>query len=208
MNKSILIKILILFILSTMLIMQTTYAADSILDAGEGFIDTGKSQAPPIKESQIKTVSDQIYNILLAIGTVIAVIIGAILGIQFMVGSMDDMKTHLVRTWIYVADIDVNYSGVVKARNDIFAREGLTADTHFIASTGIGGRTDCRTACVAIDFLTYPHIQESDKKYLKALTHLNPTHEYGVAFERGTRLQLPSSLLYYISGTASIDNKG
>ena len=29
---------------------------------------------------------------------------------------------------------------------------GLTADTHFIASTGIGGRTDCRTACVAIDF--------------------------------------------------------
>ena len=119
-----------------------------------------------------------------------------------------NMKTHLVRTWIYVADIDVNYAGVVKARNDVFAREGLTADTHFIASTGIGGRTDCRTACVAIDFLTYPHIQESDKKYLKALTHLNPTHEYGVAFERGTRLQLPSSLLYYISGTASIDNKG
>ena len=34
--------------------------------------------------------TDQIYNILLAIGTVIAVIIGAILGIQFMVGSMDD----------------------------------------------------------------------------------------------------------------------
>ena len=88
MNKSILIKILVLFILSTMLIMQTTYAADSVLDAGEGFIDTGKSQTSPIKESQIKTVSDQIYNI--AIGTVIAVIIGAILGIQFMVGSMDD----------------------------------------------------------------------------------------------------------------------
>ena len=90
MNKSILIKILVLFILSTMLIMQTTYAADSVLDAGEGFIDTGKSQTSPIKASQIKTVSDQIYNILLAIGTVIAVIIGAILGIQFMVGSMDD----------------------------------------------------------------------------------------------------------------------
>ena len=119
-----------------------------------------------------------------------------------------DMKTNLVRTWIYVADIDVNYAGVVKARNDIFAREGLTKDTHFIASTGIGGRTDCRSACVAIDFLTYPHIQESDKKYLQALDHLNPTHEYGVAFERGTRLQLPSNLIYYISGTASIDNRG
>ena len=119
-----------------------------------------------------------------------------------------DMQTHLVRTWIYVSDIDVNYSGVVRARNDIFAREGLTVDTHFIASTGIGGRTDCRTACVAIDFLAYPGIQESDKKYLQALDHLNPRHEYGVAFERGTRLQLPSSQIYYISGTASIDNRG
>ena len=49
-----------------------------------------------------------------------------------------NMAEHLVRTWIYVADIDVNYAGVVKARNDIFARYGLTADTHFIASTGIG----------------------------------------------------------------------
>ena len=61
---------------------------------------------------------------------------------------------------------------------------------------------------MAIDFLTYPGIQESDKKYLQALDHLNPTHEYGVAFERGTRLQLPSSQIYYISGTASIDNRG
>ena len=119
-----------------------------------------------------------------------------------------DMKTHLVRTWIYIADIDVNYAGVVKARNDIFTREGLTADTHFIASTGIGGRTPCPTASVAIDFLTYPHIHEADKKYLQALDHLNPTHEYGVAFERGTRLNLPTSSIYYISGTASIDNRG
>ena len=50
-----------------------------------------------------------------------------------------DIRTHLVRTWIYVADIDVNYQGVVKARNDIFRQYGLTADTHYIASTGIGG---------------------------------------------------------------------
>lgn len=81
-----------------------------------------------------------------------------------------DMKTHLVRTWIYISDIDVNYSGVVRARNDIFALYGLTADTHFIASTGIGGDSQSRHACVAIDFLTYPHIVEPQKKYLKAST--------------------------------------
>lgn len=118
------------------------------------------------------------------------------------------MKTHLVRTWIYVSAIDVNYAGVVKARNDVFALEGLTADTHFIASTGIGGATSCRPSCVAIDFITYPDIRETDKQYLQALDHLNPTHEYGVAFERGTRLSLPSSDILYISGTASIDRHG
>lgn len=118
------------------------------------------------------------------------------------------MERNLVRTWIYVAHIDVNYQGVVEARNDVFDEEGLTADTHYIASTGIGGATPVRHATVAIDFLTYPDIQESDKKYLQALEHLNPTHEYRVAFERGTRLTLPSQQQYFISGTASIDKHG
>ncbi len=118
------------------------------------------------------------------------------------------MATHLVRTWIYVADIDINYEGVVKARNDIFRRYGLTADTHFIASTGIGGATQMRNAKVAIDFLTFPDIHEADKHYLKALEYLNPTHEYGVSFERGTRLVHQGLQTYFISGTASIDKHG
>ena len=76
------------------------------------------------------------------------------------------LKEHCVRTWIYVADIDVNYQGMVKARNDIFRQYGLTADTHFIASTGIGGFSETRGASVAIDVLTYPDIQEDDQTYL------------------------------------------
>ncbi len=118
------------------------------------------------------------------------------------------MERNLVRTWIYVTDIDVNYEGVVEARNDVFDQQGLTADTHYIASTGIGGATPVRHAAVGIDFLTIPNIQEEDKKYLQALDHLNPTHEYGVAFERGARLSLPGKQVYYISGTASIDKHG
>ena len=115
------------------------------------------------------------------------------------------LKTHCVRTWIYVRDIDSNYAGVVKARNDVFALEGLSHDTHYIASTGIGGATECRNAVVAMDFLTYPDIAEKDKTYLKALSHLSPTHDYGVAFERGVKL---SDGQIYISGTASIDKHG
>ena len=119
-----------------------------------------------------------------------------------------DMKKHCVRTWIYVSDIDNNYGGVVKARNDVFQRSGLSIDTHFIASTGIGGNSHIRNAFVAMDFLTYPEIDEHDKLYLKALDHLSPTHEYGVSFERGTRLTLPDKKIYFISGTASIDKYG
>lgn len=118
------------------------------------------------------------------------------------------MERNCVRTWIYVSGIDVNYKGVVEARNDVFAQHGMTASTHYIASTGIGGATPVRHALVAIDFLTVPGIQETDKKYLQALDHLNPTHEYGVAFERGTRLTLPDRQKYFISGTASIDHHG
>ena len=116
-----------------------------------------------------------------------------------------ELKTHCVRTWIYVRDIDSNYAGVVKARNDVFDIEGLSHLSHYIASTGIGGATECQNAVVAMDFLTYPQIAEQDKTYLKALSHLSPTHDYGVAFERGVRL---SDGHIYISGTASIDKHG
>lgn len=118
------------------------------------------------------------------------------------------LKEHCVRTWLYVRDIDTNYDGVVKARNDIFRQHGLTIDTHFIASTGIGGRAMGKNVCVAIDFLTARDIRPEDKLYLKALDHLNPTHEYGVAFERGVRVALPTKYEYFISGTASINHRG
>lgn len=128
--------------------------------------------------------------------------------IQSLKGTDMSIRDNLVRTWIYVADIDVNYDGVVRARNDVFRRYGFTAATHYVASTGIGGYSETRHATVAIDFLSLPGVEPSQLKYLQALDHLNPTHEYGVAFERGTRLTLPNREIYYISGTASIDKQG
>ena len=119
------------------------------------------------------------------------------------------LERHCVRTWIYVRDIDTNYDGMVKARNDIFRQHGLTADTHFIASTGIGGRSAGKNVSVAIDFLTCPEVKDGDITYLHATDHLNPTHQYGVAFERGTRIDHQGAeSTIFISGTASINEKG
>ena len=44
--------------------------------------------------------------------------------------------------------------------------------------------------------------------YLYAPTHLNPTYEYGVSFERGTYVDYGDRRQVFISGTASINNKG
>lgn len=118
------------------------------------------------------------------------------------------LKDNCHRTWIYVRDVDRHYSGVVSGRNRIFAEEGLTADTHYIASTGIGGYPDNREAVVSIDFLSLDGEGVKDVKYLHAPEYLNPTHEYGVAFERGTSLTLPGGRFSFISGTASIDRYG
>ena len=120
-----------------------------------------------------------------------------------------ELKTHCIRTWIYVRDIDSNYAGMVRARNEVFAEEGLT--DHYIASTGIGGATEGRNALVAMDFLTCPGIREDEKTYLKALSHLSPTRDYGVAFERGVKVafgQPDGAGHIFISGTASIDHRG
>lgn len=119
-----------------------------------------------------------------------------------------NIEEHCHRTWIYVRDIDRHYSGVVTGRNKIFEQYGLTQKTHYIASTGIGGNSDSKEAIVAMDFLSIKGIKRSDVQYLHALEYLNPTHEYGVAFERGTKLKFPDFSLFFISGTASIDRNG
>lgn len=118
------------------------------------------------------------------------------------------VKDSTLRTWLFCRDIDSTYASVVRGRNDFFAGSGLTSATHFIASTGIGGYTASPETVVATDFLSRKKNSTEDIKYLKALSHLNPTAEYGVAFERGTAFSAAGHRVRLISGTASIDAKG
>lgn len=115
---------------------------------------------------------------------------------------------NCIRTWFFVQNVDVNYAGVVKGRNDIFVQKGLTRDTHFIASTGIGGRHPDHYNTVEMDAYAVSDLQPRQISYLYAPTHLNPTYEYGVSFERGTCVDYGDRRHVFISGTASIDNKG
>lgn len=119
------------------------------------------------------------------------------------------LADNCIRTWFFVQNVDVNYAGVVKARNEEFYTQDLTSKTHFISSTGINGRNADPNVLVQLD--TYAVLGLDPKEqihFLYAPTHLNPTYEYGVSFERGTRVDYGDRRQVFISGTASIDNKG
>ena len=118
------------------------------------------------------------------------------------------LADNCIRTWFFVQNIDNNYAGVVKARNEVFVTQNLTSETHFIASTGIGGRSANPKAFVQMDAYAVKGIRPEQVHYLYAPTHLNPTYEYGVSFERGTYVDYGDRRQVFISGTASINNKG
>ncbi len=118
------------------------------------------------------------------------------------------LSEDCIRTWIFVQNVDVNYAGIVKARREIFEDEGLTPNTHYIASTGIAGRNAYPDSSVIMDAYAVSGLRKDQIKHIYGSTHLNPTYEYGVTFERGTYVDYPDRRQVFISGTASIDNKG
>jgi enamine deaminase RidA (YjgF/YER057c/UK114 family) len=118
------------------------------------------------------------------------------------------LADNCIRTWFFVQNVDVNYAGVVKARNEVFVTQNLTDKTHFIASTGIAGRHANPKVFVQMDAYAVDGLQKEQIHYLYAPTHLNPTYEYGVSFERGTYVDYGDRRHVFISGTASINNKG
>ncbi len=93
------------------------------------------------------------------------------------------LANNCIRTWFFVRDVDTQYGGMVRARRENFEEQGLTSDTHFIASTGIGGVPADTRALIQLG--TY------------AITGLQPGH-----IDYGDRRHV------LISGTASINNKG
>ncbi|MDE6578030.1 MAG: hypothetical protein K2K58_07660 [Muribaculaceae bacterium] len=115
---------------------------------------------------------------------------------------------NCVRTWFFVQNVDVNYSGVVSGRNRAFEELGLTPATRFIASTGIGGRHAERSSLVQMDSYSVKGILPEQMKQIGAPEFLNPTFEYGVAFERATGIDYGDRRHLFVSGTASIDSMG
>lgn len=128
--------------------------------------------------------------------------------IDTLKGFNATLEANCIRTWFFVRDVDTQYNGLVKSRRECFVEQGLTPDTHYIASTGIGGTPADPKAIIQMGCYAMTGFEPEQQRYLHALTHLNRTIEYGVTFERGTLMQYGDRNHVYISGTASINNHG
>ena len=92
---AILNKIFILCALIIIVFMQNSVHAisiDSIIKGSDNFITLGEQEANrggTIDGNKLQTTSKTIYNILLSVAIVAAVIVGAVLGIKFMISSAE-----------------------------------------------------------------------------------------------------------------------
>lgn len=94
MKKDIALKITISIITIICLILNPIITRagffDDIFDQADGFIGLGESQAQSgLSSSGVKSFSDEIYVILLTIGIIVAVVIGGVLGVTFILESAE-----------------------------------------------------------------------------------------------------------------------
>lgn len=118
------------------------------------------------------------------------------------------LRDHCARTWIYMKNVDLLYKGMISSRRELFKRQGLTGDTHHIASTGIEGACGGQFDLVGMDAYSILGLQPRQVSYLNDFNRLCPAKDYNVTFERGTRIAYADRAHYLISGTASIDSAG
>lgn len=118
------------------------------------------------------------------------------------------LEQHCIRTWLFVQNVDLQYQRMVIARTETFDLEGLNPKTHYITSTGIEGKYIYPRAITVMDAYAIREIEYEQIVFLKGLSHLSPTHNYGVTFERGTAIFYGDRKHVFIAGTASINEEG
>jgi enamine deaminase RidA (YjgF/YER057c/UK114 family) len=128
-----------------------------------------------------------------------------------MFSQAEDLLRHagmefrdVVRTWIYLRDIDRDYGTLNRARRAFFATRGIDPVP---ASTGIGGGpvSGAHDLCLGL------YAVKSGRPLVKSVMTsptLNEAREYGADFVRGLRVQEANKVALYVSGTASIDEQG
>lgn len=84
------IKILAISFCVIIMLTNNVFAINDILTMGNSWTGTGKNEASiGVSTEILNDASSDLYNLLLAIGTIAAVIVGAILGVQYMMAGVE-----------------------------------------------------------------------------------------------------------------------
>jgi enamine deaminase RidA (YjgF/YER057c/UK114 family) len=110
----------------------------------------------------------------------------------------------VVRTWIYMRDIDRDYGALNLARREFFSARGITTPP---ASTGIAGGPVSAEHDLCLGIYAVKAGRPLARTVMTSPT-LNEASEYGADFVRGLRVAETNRVALHVSGTASIDEHG
>ena len=129
--------IALIFLLISFIAMPKTFALSNIMEKGNDFMHAGEDDA--INKEALKETSSNIYNILLGIGIGVAVIVGGIIGIQLIFGSVEAkakvseaLVPYIVGCFVVFGAFGI-WSMVTDAGND------MQGDISYIAPVETGG---------------------------------------------------------------------
>jgi enamine deaminase RidA (YjgF/YER057c/UK114 family) len=111
---------------------------------------------------------------------------------------------QVVRTWIYLRDIDRDYAELNRARHEFFRRAGVTLHP---ASTGIAGAPFPAGHNFSMSLYAIKSPAPLEVGVMTTPT-LNEAWMYGADFSRGLRVVEANKVALYVSGTASVDEEG
>ena len=125
---------LIIKIILLMLIVQTIYTSktealslDGIFKTGDNFINEGKTESQKneaINYEEFRLTTNNIGSVLTTLGIVLAVIIGGILGIQIMWGSIEQQvkAKEMIMPYVVVCIVIFGAFGIWKLAVTIFSQ--------------------------------------------------------------------------------------
>ena len=82
------ISMLILSVFNLNIAKADDVTVEDIKGGVSNFMQAGQGQNNPLNQEGLQNVSDVVYNVLLAVGIIAAVIVGLIIGIKYMMGSV------------------------------------------------------------------------------------------------------------------------
>jgi enamine deaminase RidA (YjgF/YER057c/UK114 family) len=111
---------------------------------------------------------------------------------------------EVVRTWIYLRDIDEDYADLNLARREFFRQSGIDVRP---ASTGVGGRPFPDEHDFSIGLYAVKSQRDLPVGLMSA-PGLSEAWTYGSDFSRGLRVVDGNKIALHVSGTASVDEAG